>query len=591
LYNDVLGVQTNLYGQLYSELVQNMSPISLSTTNSFLKKEISLEVMPPAGPYILSNPVVTCKYLVDRPVLPRIVLEYGVDFTIANGVIVWANPEAVSSYPFAVQTTAGGTYIAVWLVDSLQDESWLYNYYGSLLDIPYQASSDTYSKFLHGVLYLQVNGPIVDVLTAGLQITLGLPLALYDEVVLATRIVQGEYVVVTDQTSYSINAGLNFNIPIGTQLTVGQPLFPQAGAVIDWQVKDKWWINLSIPGQILPNPPLDPLCLPGNWADELVETYLKTHSFLVQLGVSITQIVEFTTILQNIVPTYTYPWAFSVVADTETLIITDTANQILDLGTCQRTPQIDLFTKANYDYTRGCPLFNRYSIPAGVYNRNMSASSLSQSSSGYVPYFERSTFISDPLADSYANAVFGNRNMATPRLRSSFSPLRGRQMDSANPWPTLVPYFMAPASYIKQYVQPGGFLSMFNFDQIPAPTSYQYLNWYYETTAVPDEAVGAVPSGTQLAVFNLIDDIYGVCIILPAGTESSYLNLLKFGDIQQPLDQMTVSANIPLFRGAAATFDNPFFLGKTRGLQTYSDALNSGITIDRSGTIYLESSN
>ena len=589
LYTDVLGAQTNLMGRLYVRLLQEMSPVSLSGTNVNLQQEVQLETFPVGGPYTLSTNVTSCKYLVDRPVLPRLVLENNIDFTIQKGSIIWANPENVSSYPFALQTGSSGTQIAVWLVDAQLDEGWLYKYYGNLLEVPYQPSSEAYSQFLQGVLYMQVNGPIVDILTAGLQITLGLPLALYDEVVLSTATLEGQYVVITDQTSYSINAGLNLRIAQGTQLSVGQPLFPQAGAVIDWQVKDKWWINLSIPEQIIPNPPLDPICLPGNWADQLVETYLKTHSFLVQLGVSVTQIQEFTNILQNVIPTYTYPWVFSIVSETDTLNITDTISQNLSLGTCQRTPQIDLFTKANYDYTRGCPIFNRYSIPAGVYDRNMSSSSLSQSSSAYTSYFERSTFISDPLTVSYASATLGNRNMATPRLRSSYTPIRGQQMDSVNPWATLIPYFMAPLNYISQYVQPDGFLSTVGFNQLPAPTSYQYLNWYYETTAVPNLAVSSVPSGTQLALFNLIDDIYGVCIVLPSGEEASYLDLLKFGDIQQPLDQMRISATIPLYRGAAANFGNPFFLGKTQGLQMYNDALNTNVSIDRSGSVYLES--
>jgi len=566
-----------------------MSPIALSTTSSFRSREIQLEVMPPTGPYTLSSNVTSCAYIVDRPVLPRVVLESGIDFTITDGEVVWANPERVSTYPFAVQTSQTGSLMGLWLVDTLTDESWLYNYYGSLLDVTYQPSSDAFSQFLQGVLYLQVQGPIVDVLTAGLQITLGLPLALYDEVVLSTTVVQGEYVIVTDQTSYSINSALGLRIPVGTQLTVGQPLFPQAGAVIDWQVEDKWWINLTIPDQILPNPPLEPVCLPGNWADQLMETYLKTHSFLVQLGISVTQVQEFINLLQDTVPTYTYPWVFSIVADTETLTITDTEVITLGLGNCQKLPQIDLFTRQNYDYSRGCPIFNRYSVPNGIYERNMSPTALAQSNPDYVTYFARSTFITDPLSVSYANGTIGNRNMATPRLRSSYTPIRGLDMNSANPWPTLIPYFMAPESYISQYVQPSGFLTMVSYEQVPEPTAYQYVNWYYDSkTRLEDVTFGSVPSGSQLAIFNLIDDVYGVCLVLPEGTLGSFVSNLKFGDIQQPLDQMTVTATVPLFRGAAATFANPFFLGKTNALQSYSDSLNANIPIDRSGGIYLE---
>ncbi len=582
LYTDVLGAQTNLMGRLYVRLLQEMSPVSLSGTNVNLQQEVQLETFPVGGPYTLSTNVTTCKYLVDRPVLPRLVLENNVDFTIQNGSIIWANPENVSGYPFALQTGSSGTQIAVWLVDAQLDEGWLYKYYGNLLEVPYQPSSETYSQFLQGVLYMQVNGPIVDVLTAGLQITLGLPLALYDEVVLSTATLEGQYVVVTDRTSYSINAALGFSIAIGTQLTTGEPLFPQAGAIVDWQVKDKWWINLVIPEQIMPNPPQEPLCLPGNWADDIVETYLKTHSFEVRLGVSVAQVQEFVNILRNIIPTYTYPWVFSVSTLNEALVLTDPLDVTLGLGNCERFPQVDLFTRDNYQYTRGCPLFNRYTIPEGLNNRDLGGSTLTQSFSGQVTYMPRAQFSTTPRERSYVNAVMGNRNMAMPRQRSSWWRGRNSGAQSVNPWPTLVPMFMANEDYITQYATPSGFSTTVPAGTIPFPTSYQFMDWKYKNVQQNFVDIPNPPAGSQQIIFNLNLNTYAVCLIPAAATITQLLPYLKFGDTVSSMDSLAISGTIPLTRGMASVFGNPWFFG-SGFTGEYYDSLNAPVNINRSG--------
>ncbi len=590
LFNDILGASTNLMGRLYVKLIQEMSPISLASTNPNLIQEVQLEVFPIGGPYTLSTNVTSCRYIVDRPVLPRIILENNIDFTIQNNTIVWANPERVSSYPFAVQTTSQGSQLALWLVDAKLDESWLYKYYGSLLNVPYQPSSESYSQFLQGVLYMQVYGPTVDVLTAGLQITLGLPLALYNEVVLATSVFEGQYVVITDQTSYSINASLGLRVPVGTQLSIGQPLFPQAGAVVDWKVQDKWWINLTIPEQIMPNPPLEPLCLPGNWADQIVETYLKTHSFEVQLGVAVDQVQEFVNILQNMIPTYTYPWVFSINTLNEVLTISDSYSLDLTLGNCERFPQIDLFTRDNYYYTRGCPLFNRYTIPSKLYVQDLGGSTLSQSFSGQVVYFPKAQITSSPRERSYLSGVTGNRNMAMPRTRNSWLKLRNSQFQSVNPWPyALVPMFIVNKDYVTQYVQPQGFMTVVPAGTIPFPSpEYQYTDWKYKQVQQNFVDISNPPAGSQQVVFNIDLNVYGVCLAPAPGTTTQILSSLKFGDVAESLDSLSITGTIPLTRGMASVFNNPWFFGKGFTVP-YQDSLNGPVTINRGGGFTLVS--
>jgi hypothetical protein len=593
LYNDVLGVQTNLYGQLYSELIQNMSPISLSTTNSFLKKEISLEVMPPGGPYVLTDPVVTCKYLVDRPVLPRIVLEYGVDFTIDNGVIVWANPEAVSSYPFALQTTPGGTYIAIWLVDSLQDESWLYKYYGSLLDIPQKPSSTAFSNFLQGVLYLQINGPIVDVLNSGLQIAMGLPLALFDEVVIATRVVQGEYVVITDQTSYSVNAGLGLTVSVGSQFTVGQPIFPLAAQVVDYQTQDKWWLGKAIPPQLIPNPPEPPVAIEGNWVDEIMEGYLKTHTFMVEITTGIVDMAEFSSIINTIVPTYTYPLVFAVVARTDPITLTDALSIDMGQARCDKIYDFSLFTRTSSDFTRGCPKFQRFNIPARLYDRNFAGGALmgsfpqSQSQATEVYFPTASIGLGQPEI-SYSGAALGLRNTITPRFRSSYSALRSIPVYASNPYPGIIPLFLCKLWYLKENgVTPTGWKTTMPYGALPFPTEEMYLNWYtpaqaYTNTLNPTD----VPTGSSLEIFNLLDDLYGVNLVLPEmdSIPAAFSSQLPFGYRTADFaGNLEYEGTIPMYRGAAPAFSNPAYFSRDRVSGKYDDSLNSSVPLTRGG--------
>jgi hypothetical protein len=580
-------------GLIYSELLQNISPLALGTTQRYLNKEISLVVLP-ADSNTLPDNLVGARYIVDRPYLPSLILENGVDFTIVGNELIFANGQTAADFPLASSVTPSGTQYSLWFVDAAYDEGWLQKYYGALLGQPSSsASSDTFKAFLDGVLFTQINGPNVAILNAGLQLALGLPLALYDETVLTTYTEAGQYVVVTNKTAYSISAGLNLVVQPGTSYTVGEPIFYTAARVVDYQVQDKWWLGLTIPEQIIPNPPERPLAIPGNWVDQLMSSTLKTHTFLVRIATSISNVVEFSTLLRSIIPTYTYPLVFSLVPYTEIFNYSDSVSLTLTPGVCEKVYQPSQFLRNTSAYSRSCPKFQRFNIINTIANRDLAQSPQLQDfaetgSNASSVFFPMQKAGLSEVETSYAGAIFGPRNMATPRTRSSYTPLRGpTQPQAVNPFGPIIPLYLTKAWYLNQYITLTGWETVVDYGDVPFPTEEIYLNAYTPREAYLNFIQPTnVPPGSLLYIYNLIDDLYSVNLRIPDEELNlqGVLDNFVFGYVvEDPDTNLSYLADVPFYRGAAQAFNNPIYFSRDRNVEQYSDSLNSPIPYNRNG--------
>ncbi len=228
--------------------------------------------------------------------------------------------------------------------------------------------------------------------------------------------------------------------------------------------------------------------------------------------------------------------------------------------------------------------------PASLAARSLGVSPLSQSFTGQVSFFPQSQFSLTASQESYADAVFGCRSMATPRQRGSWSNLRGVSTTSINPWPTLIPLFIASSEYLSRYMElPTEFFTLVPAETVPFPEVFVYPGWKRENAPRYYNNNVPAPPGSQQALFQLGLDVYGVCLVPAEGTLESLIPWLKFGDVVDGLDSFTLSGDIPLTHGMASTFVNPWFGGRNT-LGTYQDSLNGPVLIDRSGTFSLNSS-
>ncbi len=621
-------------GLLYSLLLQRCSTVSLQSTQVYENKEISLIVTSPTAPVAPAN-LVSAKYIVDRPYLPTVILEGGVHFEIeANGAIVFY--ENISSFPFATRNTLTGQEVSFWAVDAVFDNQWLAGNYGRMLgQSSTDSSSQTLQTFLESNLFFLVNGPNIAIIESGLQLSLGLPLAQYNETVLTTYTAGGQYIVITDQTSYSIPDTYNLSIKPGTTLTVGQPLFPSAASVVDAQIQDKWWIGFALPAQIMPNPPLPPIALNGNWVDVLMETYLKNHTFLLQFtpeavnaAASPTELVF---IIRQLIPTYTFPLTYYFIPFVDSLGATDSVSLAYAIDRCDTRPQISQFNRTSSAYTRGCPKFQRFDIPSQIWDRDFAGGSLQSSYPESGSSFQRTLFPMVPLGTASNlqqgahDAVFATGTV-TPttsgdliRITTSSPSASGNQ----NMFTPLIPLFMAKRSYLEQYVSLTGYQTTAAWGAVPPPSTPHYLNWYTPQTGYwinPTASLSSAPSGASfpkpnpelasssaltssssilasfstvspaeiieyadLAIFNVIDDLYAVYASFPLGVSQSSYALFGFRISDSDGVSAQTSGATPVYRGGAPGFANPWYCTRDRLGSTYTDALNSAVPATRAG--------
>jgi hypothetical protein len=377
--------------EIYSRFLQLTSSISLTGIQETINSAIKLVVLPStsvvAGQvnvYTLPENITTSRYIANLPLLPSTLLEQDVDYRLevqTDGSVNIRFATNINTLGFATQVPADGvgSSYALWFVDAAVDERLISKMYGNLIGIDPANSTDAFYNLVYGLFYVYVNGPTLDLLIKGLNLVLGIPLARANETVLSIRqyLTTDQSIVITNENQYLIPYGLSPIVGVGDTLNVGDEL-AQWVQIQDYINNGEWWINLQIPSTVIPNLPAgqkDRYATEGSHFDYLMRTYLKTHTFLVNVNVAQFQNIQSFTQLSDIInkakPTYTQPiYVWSIATLEETITLTDDLMIYeLGIGRCENIEYpIDKMHRDNTDapLMRGCPTFIRSNVPMWV---------------------------------------------------------------------------------------------------------------------------------------------------------------------------------------------------------------------------------
>ena len=343
LPNLLLESTTLTASEVYSQFLQLTSTLSIegiqTTTGSQLKLVLlNSSSLVPGTPatYVLQDNVTSSRYVANRPLAPTELLESDVDFSIlqdssGSSTITFAKP--ITEYAISSRLLQDGvtTQYAIWLVDANIDNRLLTKYYGNLLGVSPENSSEQFANFLYGLYYVYTNGPTLSTIRKGLNLVLGVPLARLDETVIDVRtyLQTDQYLVVTDQNQYLLPFGLTPSVAVGDSLVVGEELARWV-EVKDYVHDGDWWYNMYIPKHVIPDQPSGQLgrrATPGSSMDYLMRNYLKDHTFLVNVNVTsfknVQQFSQLFDIIRKAKPAYTQPIYVWSVLNEESVVASD----------------------------------------------------------------------------------------------------------------------------------------------------------------------------------------------------------------------------------------------------------------------------
>jgi hypothetical protein len=340
----LLEAQSVKLSDIYSRFLQLAGTISLTDIEIATSQQLKLvlikeqdAVVGKVNTYKLPEQVLSARIIANRPLLPTAYLEDGVHYRISDDGTEIQFFSSINTIGFATRlvsiddTTSDREY-ALWFVDSLVDEKVLYNYFGKLIGVTDQLSTERFRNFIYGLYFLRANGPNLASIRKGLNLCLGIPLARSTETVLEIRkyLDTDQYIVITDSNSYLIPYGLTPTVAIGDILEATQEL-AQWIEVKDYISEDEWWLNLQIPESIMPYIPdgqPDRYAKAGSYADYLMRNYLKKHTFLVNVKTidfkNLQNFSQLSSIINEVKPSYTHPiYIWTVPTLAETLLVTD----------------------------------------------------------------------------------------------------------------------------------------------------------------------------------------------------------------------------------------------------------------------------
>jgi hypothetical protein len=398
LLSSLLGVQAVSLAELYNLFLQQAGNISLNTVQEHFGYQIRLELLTVTSAtqnvFPLPEQLRSARTLCNTPVFPSVLLEENVDYVIdvETNTITFAQP--LSTYNFPVKTSDGVTYYAIWAVDAKVDTGALKDY-ALLVGQNITNPTLTYKAFLQGVYYLYINGPTLDLIVQGLNLSLGIPLASAAEEVLATvqDPVTNNWTVVSSSNSYELPYGLPPSVTVGQTLAVFDTLSNWI-QVEDEKSQDGWWINLQIPTNLIKTlpPGESSYAIAGSYADWVMRHYLARHTFLVNINTTnfenIQQFSSVIDLLLTVKPKYTtqiYIWSVPVI---ETLTATATEAQNMNWGVCENlATDITNFRRDSLSpLTRGgCAHLTRFSYPGKYTNAFAAVQTSSSNVTNAVP--------------------------------------------------------------------------------------------------------------------------------------------------------------------------------------------------------------
>lgn len=378
-----------LTSSCYSKFLQLTSNISLDEIQTTLNQTLKLvtlktsdKVIGEVNVYELPSSIMSTRYIANRPMLPTALLEEGVDYRIEkfNGKSRIRFAKDISNAGFSTRLLKDEVTkeYALWFVDTKVDEAWISSNYASLIGVDPQTSSDAYKNFVKGLYYIYMNGPTLELLRKGLNLCLGVPLARGEESVIDVRkyLETDQYLVVTDSNQYLIPYGLVPTVTEGDTLSTGDELAKWV-EIKDYINDGDWWINLRIPPELIPFVPegqKDRYATKGSHFDYLMRSYLKKHTFLVNVKVSDFKnnqvFQQLSDIIRKAKPSYTEAIYIWTIPNDEELSLTDdwTGARRDIIRTEHFNTGIEYFVRDNTinPVSRGEPMFIRYNVPDWV---------------------------------------------------------------------------------------------------------------------------------------------------------------------------------------------------------------------------------
>jgi hypothetical protein len=372
--------------EIYNHFLQLTSTLSLegisALTNSQIKLVLinSTDLVPgtPSTYKINGISISSARFIADKPFLPTATLEEGAHYFIdagSNNLLLYKPIESIG-FPSRVLPD-GTTQYSIWMVDARIDEQLISKYYGNLISISPETSTDNFSNFVYGLYYLYTNGPVLNTIKKALNLVLGIPLARGVETILDIRLYPNsqQYLVTTDSNSYLLPYGLS---PTGQVGDVLQPFQELTSWVVikDYVSDGVWWLNLAIPPELIPYPPngKDNRATAGSHAEYVMANYLYKNTFLVNVNTTSFKDLELFTKLTDVIsrvrPTYTSPiYIWSVPVPDEKIGISD-ANLTLEVDSVQVEyvcPNIGVFTRdSTTPISRRGGAFTRFSGPSSM---------------------------------------------------------------------------------------------------------------------------------------------------------------------------------------------------------------------------------
>lgn len=406
--NLLLETNALMASEIYNRFLQLSSQISLEDISILSNSQLTLvlisdednrltEGTPVSGKvngkvetYYLPNSgkLKYAKHFANRALLPTETLDDGTDYYIDQelGQITFSQPLNGMSFPARILANGSKQY-ALWAIDAKVDESLIYEKYAKRIGVNPTNSTQLFKDFVYGMYYLYINGPNLETIRKGLNITLGIPLARDPETVLEIRLYPNtdQYLVITDLNSYLIPYGLTPTVSVGDTLATGDEISSWI-EVKDYQNDGEWWANFMLPKHILPDVPpsvpgggsVVPDSVPdrymtaGSYADWLMRNYLKKHTFLVNVKTinfkNIQSFEQLAEIIHQVKPSYTTPiYVWTVPVPDEEIIIEDHFDLSIGHDLCE--PVLDGTYRFHRDSNEPlirccCPDFTRMSAPA-----------------------------------------------------------------------------------------------------------------------------------------------------------------------------------------------------------------------------------
>lgn len=387
--NLLLESEAEVASAAYSKFLQLTSQLSLQDIQTTVGQTLKLitikstdAIVGEVNTFKLPLNVIDTRYVANKPLLPTTLLEQGVDYRIEKvGTefrIRFAKDITNAGFSTRLLSDQVTKEFALWFVDTEIDEGWISNNFAVLVGVNPQTSTEAFKNFIQGLYYIYLNGPTLELLRKGLNLCLGVPLARDVETVIDVRkyLETDQYIVVTDLNQYLIPYGLTPSVVSDDILHIGDEL-AQWVEIKDYLHDGDWWLNLKIPAKLIPNLPsgqIDRYATVGTHFDYLMRTYLKKHTFLVNVKVTDFKnnqvFQQISDIINKAKPSYTESIYIWTVPNTEELFSSDDkfSSGISHLRTENVNSGIEHFYRDNTisPVSRGSPLFIKYNVSLGV---------------------------------------------------------------------------------------------------------------------------------------------------------------------------------------------------------------------------------